>query len=78
MNAENAELQHLAKKACTSYLKSVNLMEAKNVFDVHSIDLQKLASAHGLLNAPTIEFVKSEGPILSKEDRIKARVKILK
>ena len=39
INAENPELQHLAKKACTSYLKSVYMMKDKTVFDVNKIDL---------------------------------------
>ncbi len=34
MNAENQELQHLAKRACASYLRSIFLMKDKSVFDV--------------------------------------------
>jgi len=57
MNAENKELQHLAKRACASYLRGVYLMKDKDVFDVSKIDTQQLASAHGLLNAPQVAIV---------------------
>lgn len=52
MNAENNELQHLAKRACASYLRSIFLMKDKQVFDVSKIDSAKLATSYGLLNAP--------------------------
>lgn len=32
MNAENREIQHLAQKACISYLKSIYLMKDKEIF----------------------------------------------
>jgi len=38
MNAENNELQHLAKRACVSYLRGVHIMKDKDVFDVTKID----------------------------------------
>ena len=57
MNAENTELQHLAKRACASYLRSVFLMKDKSVFDVTKIDTAKLATSYGLLNAPQINVV---------------------
>lgn len=52
LNAENRDLQHLAKKACTSYLKGVHIMKDKDVFNLSSIDTQKLAFSYGLINAP--------------------------
>lgn len=52
LNAENRDLMHLAKKACASYLKGVHVMKDKTVFKLEAIDTQKLAHAHGLLNAP--------------------------
>ena len=52
MNAENRDLQHLAKKACSSYLKGVHIMKDKDVFDLAAVDPQKLAESYGLLNAP--------------------------
>lgn len=57
MNAENKDLQHLAKRAVVSYLRSVYLMKDKSVFKVNDIDKEKLARSYGLLNAPTIEIV---------------------
>lgn len=57
MNAETSELQHLAKRACASYLRSVFLMKDKTVFDVHAIDTAKLATSYGLLNAPQLNVV---------------------
>mgnify|MGYP001948856364 CR=1 FL=1 len=52
MNAENKDLQHLAKKACTSYLKGVHIMKDKQVFQLSGVDPAKLAESYGLLNAP--------------------------
>jgi ATP-dependent RNA helicase DDX10/DBP4 len=57
LNAESHDLQHLAKRACASYLRSIFLMKDKSVFDVHAIDTQKLATSYGLLNAPQINVV---------------------
>ena len=54
MNAENKELQHLAKRACASYLKCVHIMRDKDVFDVSKIDTGNLAGSYGLINAPQI------------------------
>jgi ATP-dependent RNA helicase DDX10/DBP4 len=57
MTAENKDLQHLAKRACVSYLRSVHLMKDRSVFKVSEIDAQKLATSYGLLNAPKVEVV---------------------
>ena len=57
LNAENRDLQHLAKKACTSYLKGVHIMKDKDVFNLSSIDTQKLAFSYGLINAPQLTIV---------------------
>lgn len=76
MNAENKDLQHLAKRACVSYLRSIHLMRDKTVFKLAEIDAQKLAMSYGLINTPTIEFVnkkdKSER-ILMLREQAKAR-----
>ena len=66
MNAENKDLQHLAKRAVVSYLRSVHLMKDKSVFKIDEIDKQKLATSYGLLNAPTIEVVSKK----DKGDRV--------
>lgn len=66
MNAENKDLQHLAKRAVVSYLRSVYLMKDKSIFKVNEIDKEKLAKSYGLLNAPTIEVVSKK----DKNDRV--------
>ena len=66
MNAENKDLQHLAKRAVVSYLRSVHLMRDKSVFKIDEIDKQKLAASYGLLNAPTVEVVSKK----DKSDRV--------
>lgn len=66
MNAENKDLQHLAKRAVISYLRSVYLMKDKSIFKVDSIDKEKLARSYGLLNAPTVEIVSRK----DKTDRV--------
>lgn len=38
LNAENRDLQHLAKKACISYLKGVHIMKDREVFQLSAID----------------------------------------
>ena len=52
MNAENKDLQYLAKRACASYLRGVHVMQDKEVFKVDAIDTVKLAFSYGLINAP--------------------------
>lgn len=66
MNAENKDLQHLAKRAVVSYLRSVHLMRDKSVFKVNELDKEKLARSYGLLNAPTVEMVSRK----DKESRV--------
>jgi hypothetical protein len=53
------------------------MMADKTVFDVKKIDLQALATAHGLMNAPKVSFdsdkVAADGSLIkpdSKNDRI--------
>jgi len=60
MNAENKELQYLAKRACASYLRGVHVMKDKEVFQIDKIDTVKLAASYGLLNAPQIRIIKKE------------------
>ena len=52
MNAENKDLQYLAKRACASYLRGVHVMQDKDVFKIEAIDTVKLAFSYGLINAP--------------------------
>jgi ATP-dependent RNA helicase DDX10/DBP4 len=66
MNAENKDLQHLAKRAVASYLKSIHLMKDRSVFNLDAIDKEAFAKSFGLLNAPEIEVVSKK----DKTDRI--------
>ena len=50
--SEHKELIELAEKAITSYIKSINLMANKNVFNIKNIDLGKLALSYGLVSSP--------------------------
>ena len=50
--SEHKELIELAEKAITSYIKSINLMTNKSVFNVKNIDLGKLALSYGLVSSP--------------------------
>lgn len=60
MNAENKDLQYLAKRACASYLRGVHVMKDKEVFKVGEIDTVKLAASYGLINAPQVSIVKKK------------------
>ena len=67
MCAENHDLQHLAKRAVVSYLRSVHLNKDKSVFKVDQINTELLSRAYGLVNAPQIEFVSKKE---AKNDRV--------
>lgn len=67
MCAENHDLQHLAKRAVVSYLRSVHLNKDKSVFKVDQINTELLSRAYGLVNAPQVEFVSKKE---AKNDRV--------
>ena len=50
--SEHKELIELAEKAITSYVKSINLMTNKSVFNIKNIDLGKLTLSYGLVSSP--------------------------
>ena len=56
--SENSELIHLAQKAIKSYLKSIYLQSNKDIFDIKTIDIQKLALSYGLVNLPELKITK--------------------
>ncbi|CAF0773063.1 unnamed protein product [Rotaria sp. Silwood1] len=56
--AQFQELKEEAKRAFTSYLRSLILMGNRKVFDVQSIDIDTFASSLGLEIAPKVRFVK--------------------
>ena len=57
--SEHNELIEVAEKAISSYVKSINLMANKNVFNIKNIDLGKLALSYGLVSSPEM-VVKSK------------------
>ena len=57
--SEHNELIEIAEKAISSYVKSINLMANKNVFNIKNIDLGKLALSYGLVSSPEM-VVKSK------------------
>ena len=60
--SEHTELIEIAEKAISSYVKSINLMTNKNIFDIKNIDLGKLALSYGLVSSPEM-VVKSKKEI---------------
>ena len=57
--SEHNELIEIAEKAISSYVKSINLMTNKSVFNIKNIDLGKLALSYGLVSSPEM-VVKSK------------------
>lgn len=56
--SENSDLIYLAQKSMGSYIKSVYLQNDKEIFDINSIDIQKLALSYGLVNMPELKIMK--------------------
>ena len=68
--SEHKELIELAEKAITSYVKSINLMTNKSVFNIKNIDLGKLALSYGLVSSPEM-IVKTKNEVeneINEED----------
>ena len=68
--SEHNELIEIAEKAISSYVKSINLMTNKSVFNIKNIDLGKLALSYGLVSSPEM-VVKSKKDVedeIEKED----------
>ena len=63
--SENKELIELAEKAISSYMKSVNLMSNKNIFNVKNVNLAKLALSYGLVSSPEM-VVKSKDDVINE------------
>ncbi|CAF0886043.1 unnamed protein product [Didymodactylos carnosus] len=56
--AQYQELKEEAKRAFTSYLRSLVLMGNRRVFDVHSLNTDQLALSLGLVTTPKVRFLK--------------------
>ena len=65
--SEHTELIEIAEKAISSYVKSINLMANKNVFNIKNIDLGKLALSYGLVSSPEM-IVKSKKEVEEEID----------
>jgi len=52
MLSESNELKYLAQRAFISYVKSINHMGDKQVFDVRNIDATKYAQSMGMIQIP--------------------------
>ncbi|GMH49560.1 hypothetical protein TrLO_g5827 [Triparma laevis f. longispina] len=59
--ASDVEVNSMAKKAFTSYVKGYNLMPNKDVFDVSSLDLEGYAKSLGLGKQPSVRFLREGG-----------------
>lgn len=53
---ENQELKYLGQRAIISYLKSINYLPDKEIFNVKNVNLVKLARSYGLAQIPSISF----------------------
>jgi ATP-dependent RNA helicase DDX10/DBP4 len=56
--SENPSILHLAKKAISSYVKSIHLNSNKNYFDIKNINLEELSLSFGLMMTPEMKIVK--------------------
>ena len=65
--SEHKELIELAEKAITSYVKSINLMTNKSVFNIKNIDLGKLALSYGLVSSPEM-IVKTKSEVEKEQN----------
>ena len=65
--SEHKELIELAEKAITSYVKSINLMTNKSVFNIKNIDLGKLALSYGLVSSPEM-IVKTKNEVEKEQN----------
>merc|ERR1739838_20247 len=58
--ASDKALKESAQRAFISYIKSVNIMKNKNVFNVNSISLTKFAESLGLATTPRVRFLERQ------------------
>ena len=65
--SEKPDMVQMAEKAVSSYIKSVALFSNKKVFDIKSIDLNKLCLSYGIVSAPKL--------VVKKEEEVKEEIK---
>ncbi|EQC31347.1 hypothetical protein SDRG_10949 [Saprolegnia diclina VS20] len=56
--AADKDLKLMAQKAFMSYVRSVVLQPAKDIFNAEAMDMQALAASYGLPHAPRMPFLK--------------------
>ena len=54
------EIKYLAQKSLVSYMRSIHLQAAKDIFNVENVDLKALSHSLGLVSVPKIKFCKSK------------------
>lgn len=54
--SENEEIKYLAQRYFISFLRNINRMGNKQIFDVRKIEFNKLAESLGLIQTPTVSF----------------------
>lgn len=64
--SESKDIQYLAQKALSCYVKSVALQKNKKVFDYKKIDINKLSLSYGLMVKP--EFI-TKGKMKEEENK---------
>ncbi|RHZ16341.1 hypothetical protein DYB26_004051 [Aphanomyces astaci] len=72
--AADKELKALAQKAFMSYVRSIYLQPAKDIFDATALDTEQLASAYGLPHAPRMPFLKDVAAQTREVNREKKNV----
>ena len=65
--SEKPDMVQMAEKAVSSYIKSVALFSNKKVFDIKSIDLNKLCLSYGIISAPKL--------VVKKKEEVKEEIK---
>lgn len=53
--SEENDLKYLAQRAVISFVKSIDHMKNKHVFNIKKINLQKLSESYGLIQTPVLE-----------------------
>lgn len=67
--SKDVELKEMAQRAVASYVKSVYLMPAKDVFNLQGLSLPDFALSLGLASVPRLRFLKGTGANVGVGDR---------
>ncbi|ETW03079.1 hypothetical protein H310_05507 [Aphanomyces invadans] len=72
--AADKDLKALAQKAFMSYVRSIYLQPAKDIFDATALNTDQLASSYGLPHAPRMPFLKDVAAQTREVNREKKNV----